>query len=119
VKLNHLHVNVPDVAAARNFYETFFGFTLDFEHGDGVFLKDDIGFQLALDPLPAGTAASFPDWYHFGFCMPSAAEVRTIYDRMVAAGVRFAREYREFGDDAANFYCWAPGPYKLEVSWNR
>ncbi len=51
--------------------------------------------------------------------MESQAKVKEVFDRMKAGGVEFSREYREFGEDAANFFCWSPGPYKLEVSWNK
>ena len=59
MKLNHLHIAVPDVEDARYFYERYFDFSFVFQHGKGIFLRD-----------------------------------------------------------AANFYCWSPGPFKLEVSWN-
>jgi lactoylglutathione lyase len=119
MKLNHLHINVPDVAKARKFYEEYFGFTLAFDHEPGVFLKDEAGFLLAIDPIENNDKVDFPSWYHFGFCVENAAKVKSIYDKMKSAGVEFSREYKEFGDDAANFYCWSPGPIKLEVSWNR
>ena len=38
---------------------------------------------------------------------------------MKLAGVEFARELKEFGNYGVNFYCWAPGNYKMEVSWNK
>lgn len=119
MKFNHLHIAVPDVRKARKFYEDFFDMKLAFEHGDGVFLKDGSGFLLAIDPLENGEKVNFPSWYHHGFCVENSARVKKIYERMKAAGVEFAREYKEFGEDAANFYCWSPGPFKLEVSWNR
>ncbi len=119
MKLNHLHINVPDVKKARKFYEDFLDFKLLFEHDPGVFLQDEDGFQLALDPLENNEKVDFPSWYHFGFCVESAEKVKAIYEKMKANGVEFARDYKEFGQDAANFYCWAPGPYKIEVTWNR
>ncbi len=119
MKLNHLHLNVPDVKKARRFYEDFLDFKLLFEHEPGVFLQDEAGFQLALDPLDADEKTDFPSWFHFGFCVESAEKVQSIYQKMKAGGVEFAREYKEFGEDAANFYCWGPGPYRIEVAWNR
>ena len=52
--MNHLHLNVPDVAKARRFYESFFGFSVAFQHGDGIFMRDAQGFLLAIDALAAG-----------------------------------------------------------------
>lgn len=119
MKLNHLHIAVPDVKKAKQYYEDFFGMSLAFDHGDGIFLKDENGFLMAIDPLPAGTNANLPSWYHHGFCVESADVVKSIYLKMKAAGVEMVRDYKEFGDSAANFYCWSPGPIQLEVSWNR
>ena len=119
MNLNHLHIAVPDVATARKFYEDFFGMELAFEHGKGVFLKDPSGFLLAIDPLQDGEQINFPPWYHHGFCVENVEKVNSTFNKMKAAGIEFAREYQEFGDDAANFYCWSPGPLKLEVSWNK
>lgn len=120
MNLNHLHINVPDVAVARVFYERYFDFRFKFKHGEGVFLENDHGFLLAIDPLQHGEKTfEFPTWFHFGFCFPNPQAVQDLYRRMVADGIEFYRELKEFGADAVNFYCKAPGPYKLEVSWNR
>lgn len=120
MNLNHLHINVPDVSVARAFYERYFDFRFKFEHGDGVFLEDERGFLLAIDPLAAGESVNeFPAWFHFGFCLADAQAVQSVYKHMIADGVEFYRELKEFGSDAVNFYCKAPGGYKLEVSWNR
>ena len=119
MKLNHLHIAVPDVQKAQKFYEDFFGMQLAFDHGEGIFLKDNSGFLMAIDPLENNEKVDFPSWYHFGFCVENAETVKSIYEKMKFAGVEFSREYKEFGDYAANFYCWSPGPFKLEVSWNK
>jgi catechol 2,3-dioxygenase-like lactoylglutathione lyase family enzyme len=120
MELNHLHINVPDVSAAQRFYENYFGFKLLFPHGKGVFLSGDKGFLLAIDPLkPEEPQFEFPAWFHFGFCLPEPKTVKELYERMRNEGVQFARELNEFGNDAVNFYCWSPGGYRLEVSWNR
>ena len=119
MKMNHLHIAVPDVQKAQRFYEEYFGFRLAFPHGEGVFLRGEGEFLLAIDPLKQGEIVNFPDWYHVGFTVENAEKVKALYERMRADGVEFAREYKEFGDAAANFYGWSPGPFKLEVTWNR
>lgn len=117
--MNHLHLVAPDVPAARAFYERYFDYRLQTMHGDGVFLRDADGFLLVIDPSQGNQPADFPDWFHVGFCLPDPGRVRALHDRMRADGVRFARELREFGDYAVNFYCYDPGGFKVEVSWNR
>lgn len=120
MNLNHLHINVPDIRKAQDFYERYFDFKLKFSHGDGVFLSSPEGFLLAIDPLEEGEKPhEFPKWFHFGFCLAAPEGVRELYSRMKSDGVEFSRELREFGGDAVNFYCWAPGNYRLEVTWNR
>ena len=120
MKLNHLHLNVPDVAKARSFYERYFGFKFKFKHGEGLFLESPDGFLLAIDPHGAGdTVVEFPNWFHFGFCLDNPESVKSLYNRMEFDGVKFYRKLKDFGSDATNFYCCAPGDYRLEVSWNR
>jgi catechol 2,3-dioxygenase-like lactoylglutathione lyase family enzyme len=120
MKLNHLHVCVPDVKTARTFYEQHFGFVFAFEEYDGkmIFLRDDGDFLLALHELKAGDQVAFPPWFHFGFRVESQAKVLSMYAALEAAGVQIESKLKE-GDGWATFRCWAPGPYKLEVSWDR
>lgn len=120
MNLNHLHINVSDVRKAQDFYERYFGFKLKFQHGDGAFLSDSQGFLLAIDPLKHGEKPhDFPDWFYFGFCLENPKDVRELYSRMKSEGIEFSRVLREFGENAVNFYCWAPGNCKLEVIWNQ
>lgn len=120
MNLNHLHINVPSVEKAKRFYTEFFDFEVAFGHGEGVFLKDKNNFLLAIDPLGENEhPVEFPSWFHLGFCLDSSTEVKELYKKMKSMGIEFAREYKEFDDVAVNFYCWAPGPFKVEVSWNK
>ena len=45
--------------------------------------------------------------------------MKSIYDKMNSQGVKFAKDYQEYGDDAAAFYAFDPDGYKIEVSWHR
>jgi catechol 2,3-dioxygenase-like lactoylglutathione lyase family enzyme len=119
MKLNHLHINVPDINKAFLFYAEFFNFKVVSKDDESAFLKDESGFLLALDLLNQGENSDPPGWFHFGFCLEHPQQVKELYYKMKLAGVEFARELKEFGDSAVNFYCRAPGNYKLEVSWNR
>ena len=118
VNMNHLHLSVPDLKKARSFYEEFFGFRFAFEEPALLFLRDSAGFLLALHELKAGEKVEFPKWFHFGFCVENRERVKELHAKLKNGGVEFARDLTE--ETAwANFYCWAPGPYKLEVSWDQ
>lgn len=120
MKLNHLHISVPSAKDAVDFYEKFFDFKFAFAEDEGklVFLRDSSGFLLALHDLADGEQVNFPSWHHFGFCVDNKDRVKQLYEMLKSSGVKFARDLRE-EDTWANFYCWAPGPYKLEVSWDK
>lgn len=117
--MNHLHITAVSVAESCAFYERFFGFRKTFDHGEGAFLQDADGFLLAIDPAADGKPVEFPSWFHLGRCLDSPEPVHALFADMQAAGVRFARELQTFGEDAVNFYCFDPGGFKIEVSWNR
>jgi catechol 2,3-dioxygenase-like lactoylglutathione lyase family enzyme len=115
--MNHIHIGTKDLGASREFYESFFGFKKKFDHGDGVFLVDDSNFLLAIDLVK--DLPTLPDWFHLGFCLNNKGSVKSIYDKMHSKGIKFAKEYQEYGDDAAAFYVFDPDGYMIEVSWHR
>ena len=77
--LNHLHLHVRDVASASAYYQRWFGFREHVCHGDILFLRNGDGFDLALAPDDEGE--DFPTWFHFGFRLASAADVRDLHVR--------------------------------------
>jgi catechol 2,3-dioxygenase-like lactoylglutathione lyase family enzyme len=113
--LNHLHLHVRDLAAARRFYETYFGFHEHVRHGEILFLRNGEGFDLALVPDP-GAAHSFPSWFHFGFRMESPAAVRALLDRLRVDGLPPSREIIEEPDLVA-FRVADPDGHAIEVYW--
>ena len=110
--LNHLHLHVGDVAAARTFYETFFGFREEVWHGPILFLADENGFQLALAP---GEVEPMPPWWHFGFRLPAPDDVRRLRAALASAGY----EPVGTGDDEDFVWCRVRDPdgYLIEVYW--
>ncbi|MGZ3653253.1 MAG: VOC family protein [Bdellovibrionota bacterium] len=115
--MNHLHLSVPSLAKARDFYEGFFGFRFAFAEDHITFLRDEAGFLLALHESKDGAKVDFPSWFHFGFCLESPEKVKQAYERLRAGGAEFAREL-QVHESWVTFSCWAPGPYKLEVFWD-
>jgi len=117
--LNHLHIKAPDLESADRFYRDYFGFKTAFEHEGASFLIDDGGFLLAIFQYKPGEKRfTYPEWYHFGFCLTDESAVRELYARMRADGVEFARPLKEYDDGTVNFYCLDPAGHKVEVSWN-
>ena len=121
MQLNHLHIQVADVARSRAFYERFLGLREHVRHGDVLFMTDDARFDLAL--APAGdvmTAArpgdGFPAWFHFGFRLPSAGAVRQLFSDMKAAGVVIVVVLEE-DSGLVSFRCADPDGYTLEIYW--
>ena len=81
-----------------------------------MFLENEDGFLLALDPVDAVPA--LPACFHLGFCLRDGHAVRELPARMLADGVELATELRDSGDEAVAFYCLDPAGYRLEVSWH-
>jgi catechol 2,3-dioxygenase-like lactoylglutathione lyase family enzyme len=87
--VKHLHLSSRDHAASQRFYEIYVGFHFDsvFARGPGIdatIIRSPTGFQIYLE---AGSTDALPAWFHFGFFVESAAAVRELHARMVAAGV--------------------------------
>ncbi len=115
--MNHVHLGTKDLARSCGFYEKYFGFRKEADHGDGAFLRDEKGFLIAVDPV--STLPELPGWFHLGFCLDAPEKVKAVHEKMKADGVEFTRDIREFGDDAVSFFCKDPDGYKIEVSWHR
>lgn len=114
--LNHVHLGTRNLAAAKKFYETYFGFTKTFDHGAGLFLTDKSGFLLAIDPVDE--LPKLPDWYHLGFCLDSADKVFNIYEKMKLGNETIVREMKAVENEFASFFVKDPDGNKLEVSWH-
>lgn len=112
--LNHIQLNTTDVEAQARFYQTHFAFTKKVPHGEGVFLWNDKGFMMAINPLPEKPV--FPSWFHVGFHLPSAADVAAKFKQLEEAGVKLITPLKEF-DDFVFFRCHDPAGYEIEVFW--
>jgi catechol 2,3-dioxygenase-like lactoylglutathione lyase family enzyme len=112
--LNHLHLKVRSVEAAKAFYARWFGLSEHVWHGDMVFMRDGSGMDLAL--APAAEPAAMPEWFHFGFRLERAPAVEALHDALVGAGVPITEPLmRE--PDLVSFRCADPDGYSIEVYW--
>jgi catechol 2,3-dioxygenase-like lactoylglutathione lyase family enzyme len=115
--LNHVHIGTIDISRSQKFYESIFGFKKKLDHGAGVFLQNNAGFLIAIDPVDA--LPTFPSWYHLGFCLDSENEVLSMHNRCKDLDVKIARDQMHEKDQFASFFILDPDSYKIEVSWHR
>jgi catechol 2,3-dioxygenase-like lactoylglutathione lyase family enzyme len=123
MRLNHLDLHVPDVAAARDFFVDIFGLSVVETRGqDGLaILNDDAGLELILSrPIEkfggADNLMTGVNTYHVGFILPERAEVDAVYARLVAAGFEAWHEPRAIRGGWL-FYAMGPGRILVEVGW--
>lgn len=114
--LNHVHFGTKNLAKIKKFYEIYFGFITKLEHGDGVFLTDQKGFLIAIDPVDE--IPELPDWYHLGFCLNSSEEVFNIHNKMKSNNENIVREMKTSENQFASFFVKDPDGNKIEVSWH-
>lgn len=115
MRLNHLNLTVPDVAASRGLFETYFGFRCVAARGRDALavLADDSGFILTLNNFEKAAEVAYPGAFHVGFMQESRERVDAIYDRLKADGLADDPP-REF-HGAWTFYFRAPGGFLVEV----
>ncbi|SDT48223.1 Catechol 2,3-dioxygenase [Paenibacillaceae bacterium GAS479] len=110
MKLNHLNLTVTDVAAARDFLQTYFGLTVGGERGNTfAAMFDEDGLVLT---LMKGTQVSYPKTFHIGFIQESEEKVNEINRRLKEDGFDVAPPQRSHG---WTFYVNAPGGFVVEV----
>ena len=115
MKLNHLDLQVSDIHAARQWFETHFGLRCTFSRGDQVaFLEDDAGFSLGVSNLFGNTNPVYPPDFHLGFVLEDAGEVEARYEQLRRAGVSMKHEL-SVGGPNLYFMCIGPDNIPVEV----
>jgi lactoylglutathione lyase len=117
MKLNHVNIAVPDVAATRAFFEKFFGLRCTETKGDNVLsvLVDEEGFVLILSNFEKQVTPRYPRDFHLGFLLrESVDQVNELYQRIRASGIEADPPKKFHG--SWGFYVVAPGGVTVEVS---
>lgn len=110
MKLNHLNLTVTDVAAAREFLETYLGLHTMHTRGQSfAVLRDDGGLILT---LMKGAQANYPKTFHIGFGQESVEKVNEINQRLKDDGFDVAPPQQSH---AWTFYVNAPGGFMVEI----
>jgi lactoylglutathione lyase len=112
MRVNHLHLMVPDVPAAAAFFEKYFELRKTGGNAGLTVLLDDAGFVLTLMKMNAKSTRDYPQNFHVGFFVDSEATVDAIRTRMLADGLDVPLPKREH---AYSFYVKAPGDFLVEV----
>ena len=120
MRLNHLDLHVPDVAAAAEFFILYLGLRhIDARANGGLaILSDGHGLELvlshAIEKFGSTDQSSGLVSYHLGFIVETRAEVDAVYDAMRSGGLALQYEPREMRGGYL-FYCHAPGHILVEV----
>jgi catechol 2,3-dioxygenase-like lactoylglutathione lyase family enzyme len=112
MKVNHLHLMVPDVLEASGFFEKYFELRKAGGNAGLTVLLDDSGFVLTLMKIGAKSTRTYPQNFHMGFFLDSEAKVDAMNERMRDDGLEVAPPRREH---AYSFYVGAPGGFLVEV----
>jgi len=95
MRVNHLHLMVPDVPAASGFFEKYFELRKISGNAGLTVLLDDAGFVLTLMKLGRKSATAYPAHFHVGFFLRTEAAVDAVHARMAADGLEVAVPKRE------------------------
>ena len=112
MRVNHLHLMVPDVPAATAFFETYFELRKASGNAGLTVLLDDTGFVLTLMKMNSKSTRDYPQNFHVGFFVDSESTVDAIRGRMLAGGLDVPPPKREH---SYSFYVSAPGGFLVEV----
>jgi catechol 2,3-dioxygenase-like lactoylglutathione lyase family enzyme len=102
--INHVGIQVADMAASRAFYETFFaplGISVMFDHGVAIgFAADPTQSSFWLSGAERGETREI----HVAFTADSRATVDAVHAAAVAAGIEVLHAPRVFPEYHENYY---------------
>ncbi len=113
MRLNHLDLAVPDVAATADFFVRGCGFTPRFTRGanEMAVLQAEDGFVLV---LTVTVDPHYPDGFHIGFLQPSDDAVHAAHASLRDAGFDAPLPAVAYG--CLQFWVRAPGGIVVEIS---
>lgn len=123
MRMNHLDIHVPDVAATSAFLVQHFGLKLrEMRGANGLaILGDEHGLEIIISkPIEKFGGADQQtlgvNTFHIGFILPEKADVDRVYEGLKKTQARLWNE-PQFMRGAWLFYCVAPGEILIEVGW--
>ena len=117
MKLNHLDLQVQDVARTTAFFERYFGLRVQSNPSSPalVILTDEAGFVLVLQRSPQ--PRPYPEGFHLGFLLDEVADVRALHERALHDGIPVSDVI--VNGRGTMIYLTAPEGYFVEVSCQR
>ncbi|WP_117193609.1 VOC family protein [Rhizobium terrae] len=123
MRMNHLDLHVPDVAATSAFLVRHFGLALyEMRGANGLaILADDAGLEIVIsrpvEKFGGGEQQALGlVTYHIGFIQAERADVDRLYRELQGSEAELVGEPREMRGGYL-FYCLAPGRVMIEVGW--
>ena len=125
MKMNHLHLTVPNPLETRKFLEKYFGLQGDVNPYTGepllggkenkhfACLFDDDGLVLILTDFGVAGEVEYPGDFHLGFIQESEAHVNAMNRRLKEDGYDVPPPSKQHG--SWTFYFVAPGGFTIEV----
>ncbi len=114
IDLNHIHIAVKDLEKSKEFYSKYLGFRERCYHGKCLFMTNDQGFDLALDP--EYQPEPLPSWFHIGVKVESKASIDSFYNKFESASEYVSRPIERY-DEFIFFHAVDPDGYKIECYW--
>jgi catechol 2,3-dioxygenase-like lactoylglutathione lyase family enzyme len=117
MKLNHLDLQVQDVALTTAFFERYFGMRVQSNPSSPalVILTDEAGFVLVLQR--SQQPDRYPEGFHLGFLLDDVASVRALHERATNDGTPVSDVI--VNGRGTIIYLTAPEGYFVEVSCPR
>lgn len=117
MKINHLDLQVHDVAKTSQFFERYFGLQIQSNPSSAalVIMTDPGGFVLVLQR--SQQAERYPQGFHVGFLLDDVESVRALHARAVADGTPVSEVI--VNGRGTMIYLTAPEGYYVEVSCQR
>lgn len=114
MKLNHLDLQVQDVAATKAFFERYFGLQTQSNPSSPalVIMTDEEGFVLVLQRARA--PHRYPEGFHLGFSVADVDSVHALHARALADGARVSDVL--VNGRGTVIYLTAPEGYYVEVT---
>jgi catechol-2,3-dioxygenase len=114
MKINHLDLQVHDVARTSQFFERYFGLQIQSNPSSAalVIMTDQHGFVLVLQRSPV--TERYPEGFHLGFLLDDVDSVRALHARAVADGLQVSDVI--VNGRGTMIYLTAPEGYFVEVS---